>query len=106
LEACRAGRRSIHRSLPRTQPLRRPRRRPAAAARRAARAEPVGINPAALDNPTGLTGQGGIGKTQLAVAYGYRDEYPDGVYWLNAANDLRLSFTDGVEAELDFAGKV
>lgn len=40
------------------------------------------------------------------MAYGYRDEYPDGVYWLNAANDLRLSFTDGVEAELDFAGKV
>ena len=30
---------------------------------------PVGINPAAMGNPTGVTGQGGIGKTQLAVAY-------------------------------------
>jgi hypothetical protein len=57
---------------------------------------PVGINPAALGNPTGLTGQGGIGKTQLAVAYAYRYQahYPDGVYWLNAANDLRVEFAD------------
>jgi WD40 repeat protein len=56
---------------------------------------PVGINPAALGNPTGVTGQGGIGKTQLAVAYAYdhQDEYPDGVYWLNAAEDLRREFT-------------
>jgi len=55
---------------------------------------PVGINPAALGNPTGVTGQGGIGKTQLAVAYAYRYRaaYPDGVYWINAAEDLRLGF--------------
>jgi len=46
--------------------------------------EPVGIRPA------GLTGMGGIGKTQLAVEYiyRYRDSYPDGVFWVNAAESL------------------
>ena len=43
--------------------------------------EPGGIRPA------GLTGMGGIGKTQLAVEYVYRfkDAYPDGIFWINAA---------------------
>ena len=33
---------------------------------------------------------GGIGKTQLAVeyVYRYRDAYPDGVFWVNAAEPL------------------
>ena len=46
--------------------------------------EPVGIRPA------GLTGMGGIGKTQLAVEYVYRhkDDYPDGIFWVNAAEPL------------------
>lgn len=46
------------------------------------------------EGPVGITGQGGIGKTQLAVAYAYkyRDDYPDGVYWLNAANEWRVAF--------------
>ncbi len=46
--------------------------------------EPVGISPA------GLTGMGGIGKTQLAVEYVYRykNEYPDGIFWVNAAEPL------------------
>ena len=46
--------------------------------------EPVGIR------PTGLTGMGGIGKTQLAVEYVYRcrDAYPDGIFWINAADPL------------------
>src|SRR4051794_24670811 len=46
--------------------------------------EPVGIRPA------GLTGMGGIGKTQLAVEYIYRHrtDYPDGIFWVNAAEPL------------------
>src|SRR5262249_39915278 len=41
-------------------------------------AGPVGIRPA------GLTGMGGIGKTQLAVEYVYRhrQDYPDGIFWI------------------------
>jgi WD40 repeat protein len=49
---------------------------------------PVGIRPA------GLTGMGGIGKTQLAVEYAYRyqDSYPGGVLWINAAEPLARGF--------------
>jgi WD40 repeat protein len=45
---------------------------------------PVGIRPA------GLTGMGGIGKTQLAVeyVYRYREKYPGGIFWVNAADSL------------------
>ncbi|HEV3310716.1 MAG TPA: NB-ARC domain-containing protein, partial [Chloroflexota bacterium] len=45
---------------------------------------PVGIRPA------GLTGMGGIGKTQLAVeyVYRYRESYPNGIFWVNAADSL------------------
>ena len=33
---------------------------------------------------------GGIGKTQLAVEYVYRhkDDYPGGIFWVNAAEPL------------------
>jgi WD40 repeat protein len=51
-------------------------------------AGPVGIRPA------GLTGMGGIGKTQLVVEYVYRhrDDYPDGVFWTDAAGPLDEGF--------------
>ena len=49
---------------------------------------PVGIRPA------GLTGMGGIGKTQLVVEYvhRHRDDYPDGIFWIDAAGPLVEGF--------------
>ncbi|MCA9948988.1 MAG: hypothetical protein KDE48_05045 [Anaerolineales bacterium] len=37
-----------------------------------------------------------MGKTQLAVEYVYRyqADYPDGIFWLNAANPLPQEFAD------------
>jgi WD40 repeat protein len=51
-------------------------------------AGPVGIRPA------GLTGMGGIGKTQLAVEYVHRrrEDYPDGIFWIDAAGLLAEGF--------------
>ncbi len=38
----------------------------------------------------GVTGMGGIGKTQLAVEYAFehREDYPGGIFWVNAAAGL------------------
>jgi FOG: WD40 repeat len=49
--------------------------------------------------PTVLVGLGGIGKTQLAVEYAHahRDDYPSGVFWLNAINPLLIEFSDLAE---------
>jgi WD40 repeat protein len=49
---------------------------------------PVGIRPA------GLTGMGGIGKTQLAVEYvhRHRQSYPDGIFWIDSAAPLAEGF--------------
>jgi WD40 repeat protein len=49
---------------------------------------PVGIRPA------GLTGMGGIGKTQLVVEYAYRhkNDYPEGIFWIDAAGPLVEGF--------------
>jgi WD40 repeat protein len=49
---------------------------------------PVGIRPA------GLTGMGGIGKTQLVVEYVYRHraDYPAGIFWIDAAGPLAEGF--------------
>ena len=53
-------------------------------------------NKATAHTATGLTGMGGMGKTQLAVEYTYRyqNEYPDGIFWLNAANPLTQEFAN------------
>lgn len=44
--------------------------------------------------PTVLVGLGGIGKTQLAVEYAHvhRNDYPSGIFWLNAINPLLDEF--------------
>lgn len=41
----------------------------------------------------GMVGMGGVGKTQLAVelAYRYRQDFPDGVFWMTATG---ISFSD------------
>jgi WD40 repeat protein len=62
---------------------------------------PVGIRPA------GLTGMGGIGKTQLVVEYVYlhRDDYPDGIFWIDAAGPLVEGFARlASEHRLKWAG--
>jgi len=60
---------------------------------------PLGVSSALTDSQAvpkvaGLIGLGGIGKTQLAVEYiyRYRDAYPGGVFWINAAEPLAKGF--------------
>lgn len=52
--------------------------------------KPTSIGQTAL-----FQGIGGLGKTQLAVeyAYHYRDEYPNGVYWITADENIDAQLT-------------
>lgn len=52
--------------------------------------KPTSIGQTAL-----FQGIGGLGKTQLAVEYAhhYRDEYPNGVYWLTADENIDAQLT-------------
>ena len=55
-----------------------------------------GTGRAGIITVAGLHGQGGVGKTQLAVEYAhqYMVEYQGGVYWINAVEDWKRQIVD------------
>ncbi len=60
-------------------------------------AVPLGVNAArTTSSVAGLTGLGGVGKTQLVVEYIHRygKSYPGGIFWINAADGVEDDFID------------
>jgi NB-ARC domain-containing protein len=57
---------------------------------KAVRAQLVEGHKTAIGQTASFQGLGGLGKTQLAIEYAYifREQYPNGVIWLNADQDL------------------
>lgn len=56
--------------------------------------------------PVVISGIDGLGKTQLCVEYAYkfRSHYPNGVYWINASENLIFQFAkiaEGLELRVD-----
>jgi WD40 repeat protein len=60
-------------------------------------AVPLGVNAARTTSTVaGLTGLGGVGKTQLVVEYIHRygKSYPGGIFWINAADGVEDDFVE------------
>jgi hypothetical protein len=62
----------------------------------AVRAQLANGRPTSIGQTAAFHGLGGLGKTQLAIEYGYAyaDDYSGGVYWFNADQDIEVQLTE------------